>query len=244
MSEEISSTPVEATVEMLPDRSRVELTSEQIGQLMSPLHPDRVKTRSVSGSTQSYVEAWDVKATLIRLFGFGGFGVEVLESKIIDIRDDGRQGTYPSNHIKAGQAKTPYVMAYARVQLTVFGIGPNGQDAVYTEAAVGTNDGWTIGDVADNAVKSAASDALKRCAIYLGTQFGLSLYDNGSKTDVVRVLLEPEQKAMLAAHMERLEQPQPPQFDETAEANFARALGATRVEGGVTSQSQAEGGAE
>jgi hypothetical protein len=35
------------------------------------------------------------------------------------------------------------------------------------------------------AVKTAESDALKRAAINLGTQFGLSLYDNGSRNDVV-----------------------------------------------------------
>ena len=35
------------------------------------------------------------------------------------------------------------------------------------------------------AVKTAESDALKRAAINLGTQFGLSLYDNGSRADVV-----------------------------------------------------------
>lgn len=164
------------------------LTPRQMAALVQPLHENRVKSRSVSGRNQSYVEAWDIKAMLIRIFGFGGFSSEVIESRILDIRDDGRQGSYPATHEKSGQPKTPFVMAYARVQLTIFGIGPGGQDAVYTEAAVGTNDGWTIGDVADNALKSAASDALKRCAINLGTQFGLSLYQNGSKDDVVKVL--------------------------------------------------------
>jgi hypothetical protein len=45
------------------------------------------------------------------------------------------------------------------------------------------------GDLHDNAIKTAASDGLKRCAINLGTQFGLSLYDNGSRTDVVKMTL-------------------------------------------------------
>jgi hypothetical protein len=35
------------------------------------------------------------------------------------------------------------------------------------------------------AIKTAESDALKRAAINLGTQFGLSLYNNGSLRDVV-----------------------------------------------------------
>jgi hypothetical protein len=48
-----------------------------------------------------------------------------------------------------------------------------------------------IGEHHDNAVKTAASDALKRCAINLGTQFGLSLYDDGSLADVVRNTIAP-----------------------------------------------------
>ena len=35
------------------------------------------------------------------------------------------------------------------------------------------------------AVKTAESDALKRAAINLGDQFGLSLYNNGSTAPVV-----------------------------------------------------------
>jgi hypothetical protein len=35
------------------------------------------------------------------------------------------------------------------------------------------------------AIKTAESDAIKRAAINLGTQFGLSLYNNGSLRDVV-----------------------------------------------------------
>lgn len=40
------------------------------------------------------------------------------------------------------------------------------------------------------AIKTAESDALKRAAINLGTQFGLSLYDNGSMKDVVGKTLD------------------------------------------------------
>lgn len=225
------------TVELISSSDRVELTGAQLHALLSPINPGRVASRNVGGANLSYVEAWDIKATLIRIFGFGGFSVECIDSKIIDIRDGGRQGQYPQNHSKAGQDKTPYVMAQATVRLTVFGIAPGGKDAIYTEAAVGTNDGWTIGDVADNAIKSAASDALKRCAIFLGTQFGLSLYNNGNRQDVVRVLLEPEQAALLESHRASL-LPDKSSFDETAEANFGRALGAVRI--GETGAGQVE----
>jgi hypothetical protein len=42
------------------------------------------------------------------------------------------------------------------------------------------------------AIKTAESDALKRAAINLGTQFGLSLYNNGSMRDVVVQTLDKE----------------------------------------------------
>ena len=45
------------------------------------------------------------------------------------------------------------------------------------------------------AVKTAESDALKRAAINLGTQFGLSLYQNGSLRDVIIQTLDMEDAA-------------------------------------------------
>jgi recombination DNA repair RAD52 pathway protein len=199
---------------------------EQMGLLMSDIHPSRVASRSQGGVSLSYVEAYEIKAMLIRIFGFGGFSTEVIESKIIDIRDDGRQGVYTTGE-KAGKHKTPYVMAQATVRLTIFGIGPQGQDAVYTETSIGTNDGYTIGDVADNAIKSAASDALKRCASFLGTQFGLGLYNKGSKAEVVRKIFAPHQKDLWLEAVGT--QPEPPQQAE-AQAAAQRALGARTPE--------------
>ena len=45
------------------------------------------------------------------------------------------------------------------------------------------------GESHDMAVKTAESDAIKRAAINLGTQFGLSLYNNGSLKDIVVMTL-------------------------------------------------------
>jgi recombination DNA repair RAD52 pathway protein len=172
----------------------------------------------VGGRSLSYVEAYDIKAMLIRVFGFGGFSSECLDSKILDIRDDGRQGTKLD-----GSRKTPYVMAQATVRLTIFGIGPDGQDAINTETAIGTNDGFTIGDVADNAIKSAASDALKRCASFLGSQFGLSLYKKGSKDEVVKAIFAPHQRQVWLDAVGVA----PAQQQQAASAHVERALGAS-----------------
>ena len=167
------------------------LTPAQLAVLVQPINPNRV--RELRGN--SHVEAWDIKAMLIRVFGFGGFSSEVLDSQIIQIRE---QPHVPGHVNRDGTPKTPQVIAKATVRLTVFGIGPNGEDAVYTESAVGNNSGWDIGETADNSVKSAASGALKRCAINLGTQFGLSLYQKGSRQDVVQVMFNEHQNRMLS----------------------------------------------
>jgi hypothetical protein len=43
------------------------------------------------------------------------------------------------------------------------------------------------------AIKTAESQAFKRCAINLGDQFGLSLYNNGGTGSVVRAVLDAEE---------------------------------------------------
>lgn len=161
------------------------LDDTQISALISNLNPGRVKHRSQGGAKLSYVEAWEIKTALIRMFGFGGFSAEVIDSGIVTIREGEKK--------MDGKPKTPQAVCQSTVRLTVYGIGPDGRDAVYTETAIGSNSGWDIGDILDNAQKSASSDALKRAATYLGTQFGLSLYSNGETNDVVRTVLEPTQ---------------------------------------------------
>ena len=153
------------------------LTLRQREILMGSLNPARVSSRKGTGNnTLSYMEAWDIKATLIRVFGFGGFSAEVVESKIERILTNAEHG-----------GKTAWVvLASATVRLTIHQTG-----AIYAETAVSSQAGNQIGEVGDFAMKTAESDALKRCAIYLGTQFGLSLYNDGKPQDVVRVVLAP-----------------------------------------------------
>ena len=62
--------------------------------------------------------------------------------------------------------------------------------ATYTEAAVGMAHLPQRGEAHDMAVKTGESDAIKRAAINLGDQFGLSLYNNGSTQPVVVQTLE------------------------------------------------------
>lgn len=181
---------------------------KQLAVLARPLNNSRVAKRSQGNKQLSYLEAWDVKAHLIRIFGYGGFDATVVDYGFVDRRD------YKND---AGKDMVE-VIWHAKVALTIR--PPDNSEFVrYTEAAVGSASGplSMLGEHHDNAVKQAESDALKRCAVYLGNQFGLSLYDNGTTADVVKgtVLDPPKEKT---------------DEEKAAEARVAEALQATPVD--------------
>ncbi len=138
------------------------LNDRQRAKLLEGIHPGRIKQRTQGGKQVSYIQGWDARATLIRIFGFGGFSADVTHVEIIP--------------------GTEHPTALAIVRLTVYGIGPDGQDVTYTESGCGT--ARQAGDF-DMAVKTAETEALKRACVYLGDQFGISLYNNGSVRPVV-----------------------------------------------------------
>ncbi len=192
------------------------LNDEQVGILMRGIDGARVATRSQSGRSMSYVEAYDIKATLIRIFGFGGFSAEVINSSLLRVIEK------PGRNDKINQL----AICQSTVRLTIHSIGPEWQDAVYTETAVGSNEQPAIEEAIDTAMKSASSDALKRCAIYLGDQFGLSLYKQGSKDPLVRWMFDPIQKDLLAEYT-RKQIENPPTPDASTQQALARATGQT-----------------
>jgi recombination DNA repair RAD52 pathway protein len=149
------------------------LNERQYAQLLSPLNESRVAKRQQAGRNLSYLEAWDVKAHLNRIFGFLNWSADVLESSL----------AFEEKNEK-GQWNVGYKVTLA--------LRING--ASYTEAAVGSASLPQRGEAHDMAIKSAESDALKRAAINLGTQFGLSLYNNGSLRDVVIQTLDQASK--------------------------------------------------
>ena len=155
----------------------LKLNARQYEQLLKPLNDSRVAKRGQAGRQLSYLEAWDVKAHLIRIFGFGGWSAEVLSADL----------AFEDKNEK-GQWNVGYKVI---LQLTV-GDYANGGSVMYTEAAVGSATLPQRGEAHDMAIKTAESDALKRAAINLGTQFGLSLYNNGSLRDVVVQTLDKE----------------------------------------------------
>jgi recombination DNA repair RAD52 pathway protein len=165
------------------------LSAEQHDYLLNNLRSTRVAQRNAGGKTLSYLEAWDVKAHLTRVFGFGNWDLETLDYQFIGNRP------YVSKDEKA----MVEVMYSARVQLTVRVFDEQTQEMAtlcrYSECASGSSAApdYLVAESHDNALKTAVSDATKRCAINLGTQFGLSLYDNGNRNDIVKfTLVRPE----------------------------------------------------
>lgn len=162
---------------------RTGLSAEQVRVLLRPLNPSRIAHRSQGGKQLSYLEAWDVKAHLTRIFGFGGWDGEVLSSSLMFQAD-----------AEIGRDKKPgFAVGYQCIYRLRIKDRNGNILATYTEASIGQNSQSDLGEAHDTACKTAESDALKRCAINLGDQFGLSLYDDGSTRTVIKqTLVTPE----------------------------------------------------
>lgn len=150
------------------------MTKEQYQALLADLSANRVAKRTQAGRSLSYLEAWDVRATLNRIFGFLGWSADVTSSELV----------FEEKNEK-GQWSVGYKVT---LKLSIF---DEYSAATYTEAAVGSSSLPQRGEAHDMAIKTAESDALKRAAMNLGTQFGLSLYNDGSRQDVVGYTLCP-----------------------------------------------------
>lgn len=151
------------------------LTVEQYETLMRPLNASRISKKQ----GMSYLEAWDVRAHLIRVFGFGGFSITADEAECVSVREIPQKEGGKMNH---------EVCWKVRVSLVIPALG-----AVYTEYAIGSSSQPSLPEAHDMAIKTAESDAMKRAAINLGNQFGLSLYDDGSTKDIImKTLVAPD----------------------------------------------------
>lgn len=153
------------------------LTEHQLGQLLRPLN----KRRVLQKQGQSHLESYDIRAHLNRIFGFGRWSGDVIEMTLI-----------AENH---GQNKSgkPAVTVVYRAGYRLVIKSPTGETlATYTEYASGDAQNfpaYSLGDAHDFAMKTAESQALKRAAINLGDQFGLSLYNKGSLGPLVGATL-------------------------------------------------------
>jgi hypothetical protein len=148
---------------------------------------------------QSHLEQWDVRRHLIRIFGFGGFDVETIKCELIERLEHAPGTITVSKWVDGKKTEIPneaarWTIVYrAEVRLTIKSPIDGSVLAVYEDGATGDSCNQpSVGDAHDQAMKTALSQALKRCAVNLGDQFGLSLYNNGSQTAVVqRTLVYP-----------------------------------------------------
>jgi len=160
---------------------RGQFTTEQVSHLLNAIKPTRVLR---DGKGHSHVSQQDITAHLIRMFGFGNFDIEVAEIECL----------FETSEVKTNRAGKEYVawdVAYrALVRLTVRNSAGQ-MVAHYENGSVGSAQSQpSRADAHDLAYKSAISLSIKRAAIALGDQFGLSLYNKG-QTDalVIRTLV-------------------------------------------------------
>jgi hypothetical protein len=159
-------------------------SNEQIRALLEPIDPARLKR---DGKGFSHLEVWDVRRTMNRIFGFGNWSANVTTMELV------------SEQEVTGNDKKPRWSVIYRARCTLQIGDPFGVGVSYTEWAAGDATNFpSRADAHDHAIKTAESQAFKRCAVNLGDQFGLSLYYNGSVEasleDIVGMVYEDESK--------------------------------------------------
>jgi hypothetical protein len=149
------------------------LSPKQVDQLLAPINPARVE--DLRG--MSYVAQHDVRAHMNRIFGFGRWSTQVISSDFIFEEQDATSKRW----------KTAY-----RVVVRVEIHAPDGTVlATYEDAHVSGNAPQPDRAEAHAlALTSAVSTAFKRACTNLGDQFGLSLYEAGQKTALVKGLID------------------------------------------------------
>jgi recombination DNA repair RAD52 pathway protein len=154
------------------------VTGEQTKALLQPIDPSRV---SKDGKGFSHLEIWDVRRRMNQIFGFAEWSADVLKMELVSEREVTNQR----------DNKTRWNVIY-RAQCVLRVGDMFGGGATYTEWAAGDATNPTLADAHDQAIKTAESQAMKRCAVNLGDQFGLSLYKNGSMDATVKEVIGQE----------------------------------------------------
>lgn len=153
------------------------LSSHQVEALLRPL--DSTRVQNLKG--QSHLASWDVRRWLLRIFGWGGWSFQVASCDLVAEHTQIKPGT---------ENQTPpryqHTVVYRVIGRLTLHCGHGVTVMSFEDGATGDAQNLpTLGDAHDFALKTAMSQALKRCAINLGDQFGLSLYNNGNPSPVV-----------------------------------------------------------
>lgn len=160
-------------------------TQNQGDALLNGLDPDQILMLREAienwrvgddGKGHSAMEQWDVRRTLIRIFGIGGFDIiQITPPELVAVLE-----------VPNGNAPLKYTVIYRALSRLVIRNRRGQQLAVFEDGAI--DEGLkqpSLAQAHDQGYKGAMSSALKRCAMNLGDQFGLSLYNKGSVVPVV-----------------------------------------------------------
>lgn len=165
-------------------KPRGHLTRQQLERALRPVRPDRIE--ELKGL--NYVPAEEVRAELIRQFGPGNWDSQVIDLTLI----------YETPAKSKSGADVWDVCYRAGVRLRIRDYEGN-PIAEFIEYHVGATRHPELGEAHANAMTSASSYALRRCAIGLGDNYGLHLYAKGSTDPIVKGTL------LLTEHMTELE---------------------------------------
>jgi hypothetical protein len=158
-----------------------QLTPEQYNYLLQAIDPKRVQV--LRG--MSHLEAWDVRRTLTRVFGIGGWDQELL-SATVACSSSATKRRKNKEGVEYGEPYEAFTVVYAVTLRLVIKDCHGNVICHFDEGAAGDSINQpSVGDAHDMALKTAISQALKRAAVNLGDQFGLSLYNDGSRDPVV-----------------------------------------------------------
>lgn len=156
------------------------LNSVQVAQLLKPIAPQRVLK---DGKGHSHVSQQDVLAHLIRVFGFGNFDTEVL--RLEQVFEEPRTNDQ-------GKPTGRWDVCYRALVRLIVKAEDGTELCHYENGSTATAQNQTRGEAHDLAMKAAISLSVKRAAIPLGDQFGLSLYNKGQMKALVRgTLVQP-----------------------------------------------------
>lgn len=207
MTEQSTPEPLEAIAELgsvevySPDVLDGHITRAQLARFVTPVRADRVEVKQ----KMTYIPAHEVRAELIRTFGPGRWDSQVIEKELI--YEEQRPGTSENTKNKM------YWFACYRVGVRLRVRDYRGRPiAEFIEYHVEENAAQPLRSEAHAiAITSASSYALRRCAIGLGDNFGLHLYDKGSMEALVK-------NSLYGAEYLRKVEPLPPAPKEDGDA--------------------------
>lgn len=167
---------------------RCGLTPGQYSALLAPIDPGRVMVGDMGPLRgKSYVESWDIRRHLNRVFGFTGWGT-TLDAPTMAFEEQREDGKWEVCYIAI---MTLEVRCTCGRYLTSHSDATAGSGAALPSRA----------GAHDLALKSAVSGALKRAAVNLGDMFGLSLYEPTlvtGRTDTGRLVYAPAVRRTLS----------------------------------------------